>query len=209
MAQITDYTSLISEVKLWLVNTATTDDTVKGWIQLAEAKFRRELKTLDNEERSRATVPTGLFIALPDDFNGLREAYTIGSPNKPLMFITPAQMTDYGSLTGNPLFMTVVDGQFKFSPDIAGDEVEVVYYRKLINLTVGAPTNYLLLGEPDVYLSGTLAVAQKFLRDDVDASQHIAIVDGWIADMKAQSEEQKWSGQVKQVGVNPVVARLG
>lgn len=209
MALITDYTSLISEVKLWLVNANTTDDTVKGWIQLAEAKFRRQLKNLDNEDRSRATIPAGLFVALPDDFNGLREAYIISSPNIPLTFITPAQMTSYGTLSGRGLFITVVDGQFKFSPDIEGDEVEVIYFRKLTNLTVGAPTNYLILGEPDVYLSGTLAVAQKFLRDDIDASQHIAIVDGWIEDMRQQSEEQRWSAQRKQVGVNPVVANLG
>ena len=94
-------------------------------------------------------------------------------------------------------------------PDITGDDVTVSYFRKLTNLTDGSPTNYLILEYPDVYLSGTLAVAQKFLRDDVDASQHIAIVDDWINDMKTQSEEQKWSAQRKQVGVNPVVARLG
>lgn len=209
MALITDFTTLIAEVKLWLNDSNTTDDTVKGWIQLAESKFRRELKNLDNEERSRATVPSGGFVALPDDFNGLRQAYVVGSPDEPLIFITPSQLTAYGNLTGNPTFMTVVDGQFKFSPDIAGDEIEVVYFRKLTNLTVAVPTNYLILDYPDVYLSGTLAVAQKFLRDDVDASQHIAIVDDWISDMKQQSEEQRWSGQEKRMGVNPVVARLG
>lgn len=209
MALITNFTSLISEVKLWLVNANTTDDTVKGWIQLAESKFRRELATLDNEERSRATVPSGAFIALPDGFNGLREAYVIASPNKPLRLITPAQMTDLGGLTGNPTFYSIVDGQFKFSPDIEGDEIEVVYFRKLVSLSTGSPTNYLILDFPDVYLSATLAVAQKFLRDDIDASQHIAIVDGWIQDMKSQDARRKWAGQVKQIGVNPVVARLG
>ena len=209
MALITDFTTLIAEVKLWLNNTNTTDDTVKGFIQLAESKFRRDLATLDNEERSRATVPAGAFIALPDGFNGLREAYVIGSPNKPLIFITPSQMTALGDLTGNPTFMSIVDGQFKFSPDIAGDEVEVIYFRKLPSLSTGSPTNYLILDYPDVYLSATLAVAQKFLRDDVDASQHIAIVDGWIFDMRSQDARRKWAGQVKQIGVNPVVARLG
>lgn len=209
MALITDFASLTSEVKLWLVNSATTDATVQGWIQLAESKFRRELATLDNEERSRATVPAGGFIALPDGYNGLREAYVIGSPNKPLTFISPSQLTDYGDLTGNPWFISIVDGQFKFSPDAEGDEVEVIYFRKLASLSGAAPTNYLILDYPDVYLSGVLAVAQKFLRDDVDASQHIAIVDGWIQDMKEQDLRRKWSGQKKQVGVNPVVANLG
>lgn len=208
MALIIDFTSLISEVKVWIKDSNTTDDTVKGWIQLAESRFRRLLATLDNEERSKATVPAGGFMALPDGYNGLRESYVIGSPNQPLRYISPSQMTQYGDLTGNPTFFTVVDGQFKFSPDIAGDEVEVVYFRKLVSLTVGEPTNYLILDYPDVYLAQTLMVAQKELRDDLDASQYKAIVDEWVEEMKRQAIRQKYSGQEKRVGQQPSLANL-
>lgn len=208
MALITDYTTLIAEVKLWLADANTSDDTVKGWIQLAESSFRRTLATLDNEERSKATVPSGGFIALPDGYNGLRQAYVIGSPNQPLIYISPSQLTSYGSLTGQPTFFSILDGQFTFSPDIEGDEIEVIYLRKLTSLSDGSPTNYLILDYPDVYLSATLSVAQKFLRDDVDAAQHKGIVDQWIRDMKSQSNRQKYSGQEKRVGINPVVANL-
>lgn len=207
MALITNYTTLIAEVKLWL-NQVPTDDTVKGWIQLAEADFRRTLATLDNEERSKATVPSGGFIALPDGFNGLRQAYIVGSPDKPLTFISPSELTSLGTVSGDPFYISIMDGQFKFAPDAEGSEIEVIYFRKLIDLSDSNATNFLVTDYPDVYLAGTLAVAQKFLRDDQDAAQHKAIVDSWILDMQAQDARRKYSGQRKQVGVNPVVSRL-
>lgn len=207
MALITDFTTLIAEVKLWLNNSNTTDDTVKGFIQLAESKFRRELATLDNEA-TVTSVPSSDVDPLPTGFNGLREAFVVASPDRPLTQITPAQMTGLGTITGEPQFISVQSDQFKFKPSVSGETVTYTYFRKLDSLSVGSPTNYLILEFPDVYLSGTLAVAQKFLRDDVDASQHIAIVDGWIEDMKSQDMRRKWAGQVKQIGVNPVVARL-
>lgn len=208
MAQITNLTTLIAEVKLWVRDTNTTDDTVKGWIQLAESSFRRTLATLDNEDTFNSVVPAGGLLALPTGYNGLREIYVVASPNKPLRYISPSQMTQFGNLTGQPTFYTILDGNFKFSPDIEGDTVEAIYFKKLDDLTDAAPTNYLILDYPDVYLAGTLRVAQKFLRDDTDAAQHNAIVTNWIDEMKRQNIRQKYSGQEKRVGVNPVVGNL-
>lgn len=208
MALITDYASLISEVKLWLNDSSTSDDTVKGWIQLAEDNLRMELATLDDEERTRATVPSGGFIALPDFFNGLREAYIIDSPNRPLVFISPAQMTDLRITNGRAFYISIQDGQFKFSPNAEGEVIEVIYFRKLPRLSDTDTTNSLLINTPSVYLSATLSVAQKFLRDDTDAAQHIALVAGFIDTIKRQDQRRKFSGQGKVVGVNPVVSRL-
>ncbi len=207
MAQITDYTTLIAEVKVWLKDSNLTDDTVEGWIQLAESSFRRVLATLDNEA-TVDFVPSDEFETLPADFNGLREAFIDGSPPKPLVLITPAQMTSYGVLTGFPTYISIQSGKFKFSPSAETETVTITYFQKLVALSDGSPTNYLILDYPDVYLSATLAVAQKDKRDDEDASQHIAIVDGWIADMKAQDMRRKYSGQQKRVGVNPVVSNI-
>lgn len=208
MALITDYTSLISEVKVWLRDSNTTDDTVKGWIQLAEARFKRVLATLDNEV-TVTSVPSDEFDALPTGFNGLREAFVEGSPNCPLTLITPPQMRSYGNLSGLATYIAIVAGQFEFSPSAEGSTVSYTYVRKLDNLTVGEPTNYLITEDPDIYLSATLAVAQKQLRDDVDFSQHIDIVNSFIQELRDQDKRIKWMSQRKQVGVQPVVANLG
>lgn len=208
MAQITDYTSLISETKLWLNDSNTTDDTVKGWIQLAEARFKRVLATLDNEV-TVTSVPSDEFDTLPTGFNGLVEASIQGTPVNSLIHISASQMSTQGVLVGLPKFIAIISGQFKFNPTAATNTVTYSYFRKLDNLTVGAPTNYLVLEQPDVYLSATLTVAQKFLRDDVDATQHAAIVDSFIAELIEQDGRRKWAGQRKQVGVNPIVGRLG
>ena len=208
MGQITNYATLTSEVKLWLNDSNTTDETVEGWIQLAEARFKRVLATLDNEV-TVTSVPSDEFDTLPTGFNGLVEASIQGTPVNSLIHVTPAQMSTQGLLVGIPKFITILSGQFKFNPTAATNTVTYSYFRKLDNLSDSSPTNYLVLEQPDVYLSATLTVAQKFLRDDVDATQHSAIVDTFIAELIIQDGRRKWAGQRKQVGVNPIVGRLG
>jgi len=207
MAQITNLTTLITEVKSWINDSGTSDDTVKGWIQLAESRFRRVLAQLDNEV-TITSVPSSELDALPTGFNGLREAYVVGSPNRPLTLISPAQMTRYGDLTGNPVFFSIEAGNFRFNPTASGETVTYTYFRKLDDLTVGSPTNYLILEYPDVYLAGTLTVAQKFLRDDVDAQQFKNIVDEWVEEMEDQDKRRKIAGQKKRVGQNPALGNL-
>lgn len=204
---ITTYSELQTAITNWL-NRDPGTDRVQEFIELAEAGFRRVLATLDNEERSRATIPSGGFVALPDGYNGLRDAYIIGSPNKPLRLVTPTQMTDFGDLTGDPFLMTVTDGQFKFNPDQEGAEVEVIYYRKLVSLSDTATTNYLITDYPDVYLAGSLVQAKGFLKED-DVLLWKSILDEWKGEMSQQSRDQKYSLSRKQVGQNPVIARLG
>lgn len=207
MAQITNLATLITEVKSWINDLGTTDDTVKGWIQLAESRFRRMLAKLDNEV-TVTSVPLSELDPLPTGFNGLREAYVVGSPNKPLILITPTELTTYGDLTGNPAFFSIEAGNFRFNPSISGETLTVTYFRKLDALTDATPTNYLITEFPDVYLAGTLTVAQKFLRDDVDAQQFKNIVDEWIDEMTSQDFRRKYAGQKKRVGQVPWLGNL-
>jgi len=204
---ITTYGELQTAITNWL-NRDPGTDRVKEFIELAESRFRRILKTLDSEERSQALVPSGGFVALPDGFNGLRDAYVIGTPNKPLTIIPPTQMTDWGELSGLPWFITVTDGQFRFSPDLSGETVEVIYMRKLASLSDAAPTNYLITDYPDVYLAGSLVQAKGFLKED-DVLVWKAAMDEWEDEMDQQSRDQKYSLARKQVGQNTTIPRLG
>lgn len=207
MALITNLSTLITEVKTYINDSNLTDDEVKGWIQLAESKFRRVLATLDNEV-SVDQVPASSTDTFPTGFNGLVEAFVVGSPNKPLINITPAQMTDYGTLTGNPVFITISAGVFRFNPSAEGSTVTYTYKRKLDDLTTGSPTNYLILDYPDVYLAGTLIIAQKFKRDDIDSAQFQAILDEWIDEIGTQDTRRKYAGQKKRAMPTPIVGNL-
>lgn len=199
MAQITDLPTLITEVKSWINDSGTTDDTVKGWIQMFESRAQRVLAKLDNEV-TVTSVPSSELDPLPSMYNGLREAYVVGSPKRPLTLVTPAELTTYGDLTGEGLFFSIEAGNFRFNPSISGSTLSVTYFKGLTELTDGSPTNYLITKYPDVYLAGTLSVAQKFLRDDIDAQQFKNIVDEWFEEMGDQDLRKKWAGQKKRVG---------
>lgn len=207
MAEITDLPTLITEVKSWINDSGTSDETVKGWIQLAESRFRRKLAKLDNEV-TVTSVPSSELDALPSMYNGMREAYVVGSPNRPLTLITPAQMTRHGDLTGEGVFFSIEAGNFRFNPSISGATFSLTYFMGIPALTDGDPTNYLVINYPDVYLAGTLTVAQKFLRDDVDAQQFKLITDEWFDEMSDQDFRRKWAGQKKRVGQNPALGNL-
>lgn len=204
---ISTYTELQTAIENWL-NRDPGEDRIKEYIELAESRFRRVLKTLDNEVRSQALVPAGGFVALPDGYNGLKDAYVIGSPNKPLTLITPTQMTDWGELTGDPWFLTVTDGQFRFNPDLSGETIEIIYIRKLESLSDAAPTNYLIDDYNDVYLAGSLVHAKGYLKED-DFTFWKAALTEWEEEMDQQSRDQKWAMSRKKVGQNTTIARLG
>ena len=122
--------------------------------------------------------------------------------------VAPTQMTDFGTLSGNPYLITVTDGQFKFNPDQEGAEIEVIYYRKLVSLSDTATTNYLITDYPDIYLAGSLVQAKGFLKED-DALVWQSAVDRWVSQMSEQSRDQKYSLARKQVGQNTTISRLG
>lgn len=204
---ISTYSELQTAITNWL-NRDPGTDRVKEFIELAESRFRRVLKDLNNEVRSQALVPAGGFVALPDGYNGLRDAYVPGTPKKPLTIIPPTQMTDWGDLSGQPWFITVTDGQFRFSPDLSGETVEVIYFRKLISLSDAAPTNYLIDDYNDVYLAGSLIHAKGYLKED-DFSFWKAALTEWEDEMDKQSRDQKYAMARKQVGQNTTIPRLG
>lgn len=207
MARITSYDTLQTEVKSWIRNVNTPDADVEGWIQLAESRFKRVFANFSNE-LTITTVPSSDLEAIPTGYNGLREAYVQGSPNDPLILITPAQMTALGNLQGVPLYISIQAGNIKFSPSASGSTVVLTYIKQLVELSDSNTDNYLLLEYPDVYLGGVLAVAQKMLRDDQDAVFYINAADVWESEMEKQSNRRRSSSQVRQLGAPPVVGNL-
>ena len=77
-----------------------------------------------------------------------------------------------------------------------GTDFRVVmeYYERLTPLSVGNPTNHLILSDPDVYLYGALIHSAPFLRDDPRLAIWGQMYGSAVAKLNSTSEKAMTSG---------------
>ncbi|OAF05461.1 hypothetical protein AYJ54_00720 [Bradyrhizobium centrolobii] len=177
MATISNYTDLQTAVTEWLARDQDTTliARIPTFIQLAEAKFNRELYIRQMEARATAlTDPNASepeFIALPSDFQSMRRMRLSSVQGKPcLEFMSGTQMDEfrYGNANtpGRPLFFTIFANEIELAPTPnAAYTVEMVYRTNIPPLATNS-TNWLLTLAPDLYLYGALLESAPYMKED-------------------------------------------
>lgn len=177
MTQIIDYASLQAAVTEYLARDQDTTliARIPTFIQLAEAKFNRQLFVRQMEQR--ATVPVNLassepeFISLPGDFQSMRRVRLADVTGKPcLEFRSGTQIDEYrfgtSNVAGRPRYFTVFGDELELAPtpDTACT-IEMVYRKKIPPLATNDP-NWLLALAPDLYLYGALLESAPYIKED-------------------------------------------
>lgn len=173
------YANLQTAIATWL-NRADLTASIPDFITLAEAQINRRLlrdgPVRRMMARSDATITTE-FAAVPTDFLGAKDIYLTETYVQQLKFLLPdallAKKTGQMTLTGCPLWFSVVGGEFQFypAPDTTNTPpdsfpAELTYWQKIPSLSVTTTTNWLLANHPDCYLYGALLQSAPYLRDD-------------------------------------------
>ena len=174
MATITTYTELTTAIGNWAARTDTAfTDQYDTFIDLTEAQLRGAPE--DGGYRGEITRASGsvstLTLAIPSDFlEPFRFEFT-GDSGGLVEFIGREQMslaTRNGN--GKPRFWTVTDViEFDVTPD-TGYPYELSYYANITALTGTASTNTILTNYPQIYLSGCMFHAHRFLQDPEGAA---------------------------------------
>lgn len=202
---ITTYDELKAAVESWLHRDSLTDQ-IPNFIQLAEATFNRNLRTIEMEARSRAYAD-GEYLERPDDFLALREAHIEGSPDETIKYVSPQEMLNLTAQNHSgavPFVFTMVDEEFKFYPAPEDDSdmiIEIIYIQKIPALSDSNPTNWLLTDHPDLYLFCALAQAEGFLHND----NRIAI---WASRCAQIMDEINDNANKQRVGSTPMEPRV-
>lgn len=177
MTQIVDYTSLQAAAIEYLARSqdAALIARVPTFIQLAEAKFNRQLFVRQMEQRSTALVDTASsepeFISLPGDFQSMRRVRLSSVTGKPcLEFKSGTQIDEYrfgiSDVAGQPRYFTVFGDEIEIAPTPdAAYTIEMVYRKSIPPLAVNDP-NWLLTLAPDLYLYGALLESAPYLKED-------------------------------------------
>lgn len=170
-------------------------------ITLCEAKVNRVLRIKTMETRVSATLDE-LYEDVPTDFLEMRKLKITTSPTSELTYLTPGTMdAKYPDLdAGRPLHYTFLSGQLKFerTPDQAYT-MEMDYYKRIPALTNLATTNWLLTNHPDVYLYGSLAEVEPYIKNDVRISLWKQLYQNGIDQIIGADQRERWGGSVLQM----------
>lgn len=177
MTQIVDYASLQSAVTEYLARDqdATLISRIPTFIQLAEAKFNRQLFVRQMEQRATAMVNLGSsepeFISLPSDFQSMRRVRLSTVAGRPLLsFKSGTQLDEYrfgiSNVARQPRYFTVFGDEIELAPTPdAAYTVEMVYRRNIPPIAANDP-NWLLTLAPDLYLYGALLESAPYIKED-------------------------------------------
>ena len=177
MTQIVDYASLRAAVTEYLARDqdATLIARIPTFVQLAEAKFNRQLFARQMEQRATAVVNLAAgepeFIALPADFQSMRRVRLSSVLGKPaLEFRSGSQMDQYrfeaSDIAGRRRYFTVLAGEIEIAP--TPDDaytIEMVYRRNIPPLAEN-DSNWLLALAPDLYLYVVLLESAPYVKED-------------------------------------------
>lgn len=177
MTEIVDYTSLQTAIVEYLARDqdSTLIARIPTFIQLAEAKFNRQLFVRQMEQRAIAVVDLTAaepeFIALPSDFQSMRRVRLSSVPGKPcLEFKSGAQMDEYrfamSDVAAQPLFFTVFGNEIELVPTPDDSYTVEMIYRQNVPPLASNATNWLLTMAPDLYLYGALLETAPYIKDD-------------------------------------------
>lgn len=159
---LANYTDLLAAINGWLGRGTDMNTIAPDLIALAEAEFNRRLRTIDMEASTTIVLTSGVG-ALPSDFAGFR---SVSLANTRLDQVELQTILDIPvTFTGTPYIFAVADGNVIARP-VSSDTLSIYYYQRIPALTSGAPTNWLMTANPDLYLFGSLMQAEFYNWND-------------------------------------------
>lgn len=196
---IANYDALKAAIAAWL-NRADISDRIDDFIDLAEARFNRELRVNAMVARSRTTV-TDDYVELPPDWLQLISVQVDGASDA-AVYVGTKEFYDTvaDGYTGAPRFYTIVGNALRFLPaPVAPTRVEITYYKSVPALSETMPTNWLLARSPDLYLFAALVVAEPYLMNDERVTLWAAQSTAIIGSMNRESERAaRPSGELRR-----------
>ena len=196
MALVTSYSTLQTHVADTLWRSSLTSQ-IKNFIQQFEAGAQDDFRLRKLMDRGTVTVSAD-GLAMPSDYYSLDSWYHAGPTYYGRINIVGAN--DVGGPTGVPGSAAIVNGVARFGPPPDGTyATKMTYWAKVTALSDAAPTNWLLLERPDIYVYGSLLEAAPFLKDDIRISTWQTALDRQIeAFAQAQQDARSGSGMRRQ-----------
>lgn len=188
-----DFAGLKSIISSWALPGGEPgfDLQLPGFIQMAEARFNREVRAHNMIGVSDMTTDEPFPEMPPDWLETIQVSYKGGAPLKQLT-INQQQLAFYAA--GVPWGYCNTDGGLRLVPSPNAEQTfEIVYYRSLEALSDLVPVNWMLFMHPDCYIFASLQYAQDFLQNTEESVKYGALAGDMIAKVNERSKEQEFS----------------
>ena len=196
--------STYDELKGSIANWADRDDLtlfIPDFIALCEARYNRELRLRSMEQKEHASTVGGQAnYALPTNYLQMREFRLNTNPTVSLRYVSPEIYEAWNLGSGEPSFYTIIANEIRIGPVPAGVyDMEMLFWRKFPALTDTAPTNWMLVNSPDIYLYGSLMELEPFIQNDPRTALWAAGYSNAIETLQLQDDKDRHSGSALTV----------
>lgn len=170
---ISTYSELQTAIANWL-NDSTLTSRIPEFIQLGEARIKREVRTREMLDRADLSISDGdRYVDLPDDFLDYKYLrlkipdVTTGRRYYPDLTELSVHELSIRSVNDarTPQFFAIHE-QLEFDSEADQDYTAEIYYYVAIDPLATTSTNTLLTRAPDIYLYSALSEAAPFLLAD-------------------------------------------
>lgn len=192
---VSNYSGLQDAVARYL-HRKDLSDYVPNFIQFAHAKLNRELRVREMQVRAVNTSP-GDYIPVPDDFLSVYSLELQDSPGcwgQPLAYVNEERAKLYRaqnpSNSGFLRYYTIYGNTFELIP-AQSDSVtfQLKYFQAIPALVNDDDSNWLLDGNPDLYVVSSALEAAPYLKED-PALQRWAMLRQQIMDAMSLASER-------------------
>lgn len=164
-----NYTALKAEIQSFLWDRTDVVSRIPSFIELAEAEMKRLLRT----QQCNLVRPYSISFsqgALPSNSRAIHSVVIdlpANAGTKDLTYVTPEQVAAYNFVTpGQPRFYGIDGDRLRFYPDPDQTYTGTIHYRAPFDpLSDSNISNWILEQHPDMYLSGALKWAKRWLID--------------------------------------------
>jgi hypothetical protein len=179
-------------------------DQFPFWVTLFQAKLNRVLRTAGGEKQAVLTPDATGAAPLPADYQAWRSVqYLSGGWNWTLDYATPDILAQEVPVpyAGNPRLFTIEGTTLFVQPS---GTVTLTYYRGVPAYFDGVLNDWILIGNPDIYLYGLLAEAEKYLKNDERAATWEAQMATSLNDLIGADRDARWGrAKIKMSGWTP------
>ena len=191
------------------LNRPDLTDAVVEFIADGEARLNRDVRVRQLSNREDLTI-TGDGVDLPADFRQLDSWYLDG----PMYFgeirvigadMLPGLKMQHGRI-GVPVYAAIINRKAYFAP-VPQESVEshLTYFRRIPPLSAGAPTNWFLDENRDIYRLAALAESAPYLKDDERLVVWETQLDRRLEDLHRSTEAEAFGGTM----VRPIPRPIG
>lgn len=183
-------------------------DRMDNFISMVESKINRVLRVSKMSMRATLNMvnvgSSQEYLSLPSDFGGIRDIeLRNGTTRCTLKYLSPEQMNQLitSQNTTASIYYTITAQQFQIYPTQDDGFLEIVYYQKLIPLSLTDTNNWMSTYNPDGYVFGLLVEISSFAKDADAAALWKARFDEVLAEIETEDSTDRWSGTSLEVRV--------